>query len=209
MKKNRIWVAVLTLMVFTSCVKTEYHYVDDSLKDWFVDRDKANFQVCDQNGITQIFQINDTLVDMLPGAAYFLFVKTDDDLCENIHQDGRVSYYQGNAFSLSITNYYSTSTHFALYFYDVRFVVDVDQDTFTCKECQDERTYGQISPCSMEMLDSYEVNGVTYHDVMHFKVSDLDAISSRNTFPSELYYAKHYGPVEYELGGKVKCYRVV
>ena len=209
MKKNKLWMAVLLLLAFTSCVKTEYHYVDDSLKEWFVDRDKANFQVCDQNGITQNFRINDTLVDMIPGSSYFLFVKTDDDLCENIDQNGRVTYYQGNAFGLSITNYYSTSTYFALYFYDVKFVVDVDQGPFTCTECQDETGLGKMVPCSMELLDSYEVNGVTYQDVMHFRVSDLDAISSRNTFPSELYYAKHYGPVEYELGGKVKCYRVV
>lgn len=199
--------AILLLMAFTSCVKTEYHYVDDSLKDWFVDRDKADFQVRDQNDITQDFHINDTLVDMIPGGSYVMFVKTDDDLCENIDQSGEVTYYQGNAFGMSITNYYGTSVNFILFFYDVRFTIDVEDGRLSCSQCLDEKSFDGIVPCAMEMLDSHEVNGKTYHDVMHFKITDWDAVSSRNTFPSELYYAKHYGPVEYELGGKVKVYR--
>ncbi|MBO7083593.1 MAG: hypothetical protein J6W30_07095 [Bacteroidales bacterium] len=207
MKRNSIWMAVL-LMAFTSCVKTEYHYVDDSLKEWFVDRDKAVFQVGDQNGIEQDFRINDTLVDMVPACSYFMFVKTDDDLCENIHQDGRVTYYQGNAYSLSITNYYETSTHFSLYFYDVCFTLDVENGQFSCTEGVDDKSLGRVVPCSMEMLDSHEVNGVTYHDVMHFKITDWDVVSTRNTFPSELYFAKHYGPIEYELGGTVRIKRL-
>jgi hypothetical protein len=207
MKTNKIWTAVVLLMAFTSCVKTEYHYVDEPLKDWFVDRNKANFQVCDQNGITQDFHIGDTMVDMLPGAAYVLGFKTDDDLCENIDQDGRVTFYQGHTFGLSITNYYSKHTHFVLFFYDVRFAVEVDESPFSCSVCLDEKQLGREVHCTMEMLDYYEVDGVTYQDVMHFKITDFDALSSRNTFPSELYYAKHYGPVEYELAGKVRYHR--
>lgn len=207
MKKNKIWMAVMLMMAFTSCVKTEYHYVDDSLKEWFVDKDKAHFQVRDQNGITQNFHIDDTAVSMIPGWSYFLFVKTDDDLCENINQNGHVTFYQGNAFNLSVTNYYDESTHFALYFYDVRFVVDMDDGKFSCTECSDERQFGREVLCAMEKLDSYTVNGVTYQDVMHFRITDFDAISARNTFPSELFYAKHYGPIEYELGGKVRFLR--
>lgn len=200
--------AILLLMAFASCVKTEYHYVDDSLKDWFVDRDKADFQVRDQNDITQDFHINDTMVGMVPGWSTFLFVKTDEDFCENICQDGRVTYYLGHTFGLSITNYYETSTHFSLYFYDVCFTLDVEEGKFSCSECLDEKSLGGTVPCSLEMLDSYMVNGVTYHDVMHFKITDWDAISTRNTFPSELYYAKHYGPIEYELGGEVRIKRI-
>ena len=200
--------AVLLLMAFTSCVKTEYHYVDDSLKVWFVDRDKADFQVRDENGITQEFNIYDTVVDWVPGWSYFLFVKTDDDLCENIHQNGWATYYVGNAIGLSITNYYEKSTHFSLYFYDVCFTLDVEDGRFSCSECLDEKTPGGIVPCTMEMLDSHEVNGKVYHDVMHFRITDWNAVNSRNTFPSELYYAKHYGPIEYELGGTVRNKRL-
>ncbi|MBR6848464.1 MAG: hypothetical protein IKM74_10090 [Bacteroidales bacterium] len=54
--------------------------------------------------------------------------------------------------------------------------------------------------------ESFEFNGHVYHDVLHFRITDQDAIT-RNTFPTELYYAKHYGPVEYELGGEVRCLR--
>lgn len=197
----------VVLMALASCVKPEYHYVNDSLKDWFVDRDKAEFQVRDENGITQCFQVYDTVVNMIPAWSTFLFVETDSDFCEDIHQNGRVTYFVGDAFRLSITNYYETSTHFSLYFYDVCFTLDVADGQFSCSECLDEKSLGGIVPCTLEMLDSYEVNGVAYHDVMHFKITDWDAVSSRNTFPSELYYAKHYGPVEYELGGKVKVYR--
>ena len=208
MKRNSIWMAVMLLMAFTSCVKTEYHYVDDSLKVWFVDRDKADFQVRDENGITQSFHVYDTIVDMVPNWSTFLFVKTDDDLCENIYQNGRVTYYVGDAFRLSITNYYETSTHFSLYFYDVCFTLDVGEGQFSCSECLDEKILGRTLPCTLEMLDSHEVNGITYRDVMHFKITDWDAVTSRNTFPSELYYAKHYGPVEYELGGTVRIKRM-
>ena len=206
MKKNRIWMAVLLLTALTSCVKTEYHYVDDRFKEWFVDRDKARFQVCDQNGITQEFVFSATQSDMLPGSSYFLFVKTDDDLCESIYQNGTVSVYDGRGCILSMTNYYSNGTYFSLQFYDVRFVIDVDGAAFTCAKCADERFIERYYRCSMEMLDSYEIDGVTYRDVMHFRITDPEAVT-RNTFPTELYYAKHFGPIEYELGGKVRYYR--
>lgn len=207
MKKNKMWlIAAMLLLTMASCVKTEYHYVDDSLKAWFVDGDKANFMVVDQNDIAQQFVFQGTSVDMLPGSSYFMFVKTDEDLCENIYQNGRVSFYDGNACSLSVTNYYSLGHHFALYFYDVRFVVDVDGETFSCTQCSDEKYIERNYRCTMEMLPSHEVNGLVYDDVLHFRITDQDAVT-RNTFPTELYYAKHYGPVEYELGGKVRYLR--
>lgn len=202
MKKNKILTAVLLMMAFTSCVKTEYHYVDDSLKVWFVDHDKADFLVCDQNGIVQDFRIGEVTSDMLSGSASFL----TGDLYENMYQDGRVTYYDGHAFGLNVTNYGAAGVYFALYFYDVSFVLNIGEvDGWSCSNCYDDRL-GRSCRCSMEMLDTHEVDGVSYHDVIHFRINDLDAVS-RNTFPTELYYAKHYGPVEYELGGKVRCYR--
>ncbi len=206
MKKNKIWMAVVLLMALTSCVKPEYHYVDDRFKEWFVDQDKLAFHVQDQNGITQEFDFSAPQADMLEGASYFMFVKTDEDLCENIHQEGRVSFYEGRACNLSVTNYYSKNTHFALGFYDVQFDVNVDGEHFTCTTCGDERLIERQYCCSMEMLPSHEVNGHVYEDVMHFRITDLDAIT-RNTFPTELFYAKHYGPIEYELGGEVRFLR--
>ena len=198
--------AVLLLMALASCVKTEYHYVDDRLKEWFVDKDKLAFQVQDQNGITQEFDFSLPQVDMVEGAAYFMFFKTDEDLCENIYQNGRVSFYDGRGCNLSVTNYYDKNNHFALCFYDVSFDVNVDQEQFSCNNCYDDKYFSRSYHCSMEVLRSHEVNGVVYNDVLHFKVTDQDAVT-RNTFPTELYYAKHYGPIEYELGGKVRCYR--
>ena len=111
MKRNKIWMAVLLLMAFTSCVKTEFHYVDDSLKVWFVDHDKAEFLVRDESGITREFTVSDTTVAVIPGWSYFLFIKTDDDLCQSIFQNGWATYYEGNAFNLAVTNYYDQSTH--------------------------------------------------------------------------------------------------
>lgn len=207
MKRNKICIIVaMALLALTSCVKTECHYVDDSLKGWFVDRDKAVFQVCDQNGIYREFRFQDTTVSMIPGSSYFLFVKTDDDLCENINQNSRVSFYEGQACGLSITNYYGEQTQFSLRFYDVWFDLNVNPDGgLSCSECQDE-WLSRRCRCSMELLDSHEVDGVTYRDVIHLSVTDLDAVT-RNTFPTELYYAQHYGPIEYELGGNVRCLR--
>ena len=206
MKKNKIWMAVVLLMALTSCVKPEYHYVDDRFKEWFVDQDKLAFYVQDQNGITQEFDFSAPQAGMVEGASYFLFVKTDEDLCENIHQNGRVSFYEGRACYLGVTNYYSKNTHFALCFYDVQFDVSVDGEQFSCRNCYDDRYFNREYHCSMEVLRSHEVNGVTYDDVLHFRITDQDAIT-RNTFPTELYYAKHYGPIEYELGGDVRCWR--
>lgn len=208
MKRNKLWIAIaVVLFAMTSCVKTECHYVDDALKDWFVDRDKANFQVRDQNDICQDFMFQDTTIGMIPGSSYFLFVKTDEDFCENINQNGRVSFYEGQACDVSITNYYGKNTHFAMRFYDVCFDLNVgDNGGLSCSECQDERLNWGYR-CSMELLESHEVNGVTYRDVIHLRVADFDAVT-RNTFPTELYYAKHYGPIEYELGGIARCRRV-
>lgn len=206
MKKNKIWMAVVLLMALTSCVKPEYHYVDDSLKEWFVDKDKLAFHIQDQNGITQEFDFSAPQTDMVEGASYFMFVKTDEDLCENIHQEGRASFYEGRACYLGVTNYYGRNTHFALCFYDVQFDVNVDGEQFSCRSCYDDRYFNREYHCSMEVLRSHEVNGLVYNDVLHFRITDQDAIT-RNTFPTELYYAKHYGPVEYELGGEVRCLR--
>ena len=144
---------------------------------------------------------------MIPGSSFFLFVLTDNDLCENINQNSRVSFYDGQACGVSITNYYGNDTRFAMMFYDVCFVLNVGDDGgLSCSKCQDE-TMGKGYRCSMELLDSHDVNGVTYRDVIHLRVTDLDAVT-RNTFPTELYYAKHYGPIEYELGGIARCMRV-
>lgn len=207
MRKSSLIAVLFVMMAFTSCVKSEYHYVDDSLKEWFVDRDKADFQVRDQNGITQQFQVTDTVLDMVWGGSYFLFIQTDDDFCENIHQDGQVSFYHGRALNLSITNYYDTGYFFSLCFYDVVFPVDVENG-FTCTSAYDNKGYGRDIPCTLELLDSYEVNGKVYSDVMHFKITDWSVISTRNTLPSELYYAMHYGPIEYELGGEITIMRL-
>lgn len=198
--------AVVLLMAFTSCVKTEYHYVDDRFKEWFVDKDKLAFYVQDQNGITQEFDFSAPQADMVEGSSYFMFVKTDEDLCENIYQEGRVSFYDGRACYLGITNYYGKNNHFALCFYDVQFDVNVDGEAFSCRNCYDDKYFNREYRCSMEVLRSHEVNGVVYNDVLHFRITDQDAIT-RNTFPTELYYAKHYGPVEYELAGEVRCLR--
>lgn len=207
MKKNKILlIAAMLLLSMSSCVKPEYHYVDDRFKEWFVDQDKLAFEVQDQNGITQEFDFSAPQTDMVEGASYFMFVKTDEDLCENIHQEGRVSFYEGRACNLSVTNYYSKNTHFALGFYDVQFDVNVDGEQFTCQHCYDDKYFNREYRCSMEALPTYEVNGVVYNDVMHFRITDQDAIT-RNTFPTELYYAKHYGPIEYELGGEVRFLR--
>ena len=207
MKKNKIlFIAAMLLLSMSSCVKPEYHYVGDSFKEWFVDQDKLAFEVQDQNGITQEFDFSAPQTDMVEGASYFMFVKTDEDLCENIHQEGRVSFYEGRACNLSVTNYYSKNTHFALGFYDVQFDVNVDGEQFTCQHCYDDKYFNREYRCSMEALPTYEVNGVVYNDVMHFRITDQDAIT-RNTFPTELYYAKHYGPIEYELGGEVRFLR--
>ena len=208
MKRNKTWMAVLLLMAFTSCVKTEFHYVDDSLKVWFVDHDKAEFLVRDESGITREFTVSDTTVAVIPGWSYFLFIKTDDDLCQSIFQNGWATYYEGNAFDLVVTNYYDQSTHFSLCFYDVCFTVDVEDGQFSCTECRDEKSLLGTVPCTLEMLDTYEVNGKVYQGVMHFTITDWNAVNSRNTFPSELYYAKHYGPIEYELGGDVRIKRL-
>ena len=207
MKKNKILlIAAMLLLSMSSCVKTECHYVDDRFKEWFVDTDKLVFHVQDQNGITQEFDFSAPQSDMVEGNAYFLFVKTDEDLCENIHQDSRVSFYEGRACYLSVTNYYGRNTHFALGFYDVQFDVNVDGEQFTCQHCYDDKYFNREYRCSMEALPTYEVNGVVYNDVMHFRITDQDAIT-RKTFPTELYYAKHFGPIEYELGGEVRFLR--
>ena len=60
---------------------------------------------------------------------------------------------------------------------------------------------------SAEYLDFHTVNEVTYEGVMHLKLVDV-AYPRTNNFPTEIYYAKHYGLIQCTLDDKVTLFRL-
>ena len=207
--KNKILLLLFVLPLVTSCVKTKELNVPEDLKGWFVDEDKSQFTMVDENGISQEFRISSVGQSMLPGDSYFMFVHTDSYLNENLYQSGTISYFEGLALNLCVTEYLK-DTYFCLTLFDVAFTIPYSEGEFHTDSGNlfftDNTLNGSQSTFRVEFLDSHEVNGVVYHDVMHVMVTDFD-FYHRPYFPSEFYYAKHYGPIEYVLGGKVRAKR--
>lgn len=187
--KTKLLVAFAMLVSLASCVKTRYNYVDDNLKDWFVAPENCSFVISDDDTITQSFIISDTTSEFLLGESYFMGFQTSSSMNESIYQNGFTSFSASSIFGLCI-DAYSDVQVFCLLFYQTYFILHYIDNEFVLPESNEPE-------CSFEYLETYEVDGKTYDGVLHI-ISNEEKTDMYEA--KEVYYAKHYGPIKYELG---------
>lgn len=206
--KNKVLYFTMLLLLFASCTKQEQHFIIEDLKEWFVDNGNRDFEVCDENGIHQTFHFHDVEKSFVTGFYGLTFFEKEYPQNEENCQNGN-GFFEDSNCRLHFTAY-SEATHVFFEFYGAQFVFNYNdsgdiesEDGLKCSDGYDYLLYGY----TIERLDSYEVDGKTYRDVIHIKVVDPDCIT-RPTFPTEIYYAKHYGPIRYQLARQHWLHRV-
>ena len=205
--KSKVLYFTLLVALFASCRKPkEEILVSEDLKEWFVDSGNRHFEVCDENGIHQTFRFDGIENDFIENSSSLFGVTYEFTDHEQCGQKGS-GFFEDSQCQLHFTAY-SDATHVYFKFYDAHFSFNYNESsgiegTTKCSDGYGEALYGY----TIERLDSHEVDGVTYRDVIHIKVVDPDCIT-RPTFPTEIYYAKHYGPIRYQLARQLWLYRV-
>ena len=205
--KNKVLYFTILLLLFASCRKrTEEIFVSEDLKEWFVDSGNRHFEVCDENGIHQTFRFDGIESGFFENSSSLFGVPYEFTQHEESNQSG-IGFFEDSNCRLHFTAY-SEATHVFFEFYGAQFSFNYNESsgiegTMKCSDGYGDALYGY----TIERLDSYEVDGKTYRDVIHIKVVDPDCIT-RPTFPTEIYYAKHYGPIRYQLARQHWLYRV-
>ena len=156
--------------------------------------------------------------DIAPGAAIVTGIEQGIYVCEpevEYRKDTtlgvlreRIAQYSypdtGDGFGVYITagksNKPNIDESFAIIFNGCYFSFDGNGFRPVASEPRSEIEY------TAELLDAFEVNGVTYHDVLHIQQVESRALSSRG--PVELYYAKHYGMIQYTIPYGITYFRL-
>ena len=195
-----------------SCVKTKTYRVNDANRAWFADSTNLNFTMQDENGIMQSFRFATANSYTTETGTTVLFIPTDKGEHEHITQSGANSY--GSIMvstTISAYNLLEYSDEFRLYFNEAVYVLGIDGNLFYPDsdkryKCY-ESGYDNAMDYTAEYLDSYTVSEKTYQGVMHLKLKDVAYPQTKN-FPTEIYYAKHYGLIQCTLDDKVTLYRL-
>jgi len=196
--------------VMASCVKTKYYYVNDASRDWFADTTNLHFTMEDENGVKQSFRLDEADSYMTETGASILFIiPTDKGEHEHISQGGANS-YGSIRFSTTISAYklveHTDIDEFRLYFNEAIYAMGILGNQFYPDRCY-ELGNDNAMDYTAEYLDSYTVSEKSYEGVMHLKLYDV-AYPQTNNFPTEIYYAKHYGLIQCTLDDKVTLYRL-
>jgi len=212
--KNKHLVLIALAFLMASCVKTKTYRVNDANRDWFADTTNLNFTMRDENGVSQslMFGIADSY--MTETGTSILFIPTEKGEHEHISQSGANSYGTMRV-STTISAYklleYSNIDEFRLYFNEAVYVMGIDGNLFypdsDNKYMCYESGYDNVMDYMAEYLDSFTVSDKTYQGVMHIKLIDVAYPQTKN-FPTEIYYAKHYGLIQCTLDDKLTLYRL-
>ena len=199
------------VVAMTSCVKTKNYYVNDNNRVWFADTTNCRFTMQDNNGISYSFRIEPERQNMLENSTSILGVTTEKSMHEALYQSGFASYTASLRFSLAIEAYKHDDEHegtdlFMMYLGEASYRMRIDGDHFYPQGCY-ESNNGSEMEYMAEYLDSYTVNDCPYHGVMHLKLVDTAYPLSR-FFPTEIYYAKHYGLIQCTLDDELILYRM-
>ena len=200
--------------VMASCVKTKTYRVNGANRDWFADSTNCNFTMHDDNGVQQSFRFYLADSYMTETGTTILFIPTEKGEHEHISQNG-ANTYGSMRVSTTISAYklveYSDNDEFRLYFNEAVYVMGIDGNLFYPNSDKKyvcyESGYDNAMDYTAEYIDSYMVSGKTYQGVMHLKLIDV-AYPRTNNFPTEIYYAKHYGLIQCTLDDKLTLYRL-
>ena len=208
--KNRIIIMCALALVMASCVKTKVYQVNDASRDWFADTMNVRFTMMDENDIMQSLRFDAAESYMTETGTTVLFIPTDKGEHEHITQSGTNTYGTMRV-STTISAYKHDDEHegtdeFRMYFNEAIYAMRIDGNLFYPDKCY-ETDYNGGMEYTAEYLDSFEVSGKNYEGVMHLKLIDVGYPRTKN-FPTEIYYAKHYGLIQCTLDGEVSLYRM-
>ena len=195
--------------VMASCVKTKTYRVKDANRDWFADSTNCNFTMLDDNGIQQSFRFAPANSYTTETGTTILCIPTEKGEHEHIDQSGANSYGTMRV-STTISAYKLVENtdidEFKLYFNEAVYAMGILSNQFYPDKCY-ELGYDNMMDYTAEYLDSYTVSEKTYQGVMHLKLIDVAYPQTKN-FPTEIYYAKHYGLIQCTLDDKLTLYRL-
>lgn len=198
-------------LVMASCVKTKFYQVNDASREWFADTTNLRFTMMDDNGIMQSFRFDAARsYTTETGASILFIIPTDKGEHEHITQSGTNTYGTMRV-STTISAYKHDDEHegtdeFRMYFNEAIYAMRIDGNLFYPDKCY-ETDYDGGMDYSAEYLDSIEVGGKNYEGVMHLKLVDIGYPRTKN-FPTEIYYAKHFGLIQCTLDDEVSLYRM-
>ena len=197
-------------LVMASCVKTKVYQVNDASRDWFADTMNVRFTMMDENDIMQSLRFDAAESYMTETGTTVLFIPTDKGEHEHITQSGTNTYGTMRV-STTISAYKHDDEHegtdeFRMYFNEAIYAMRIDGNLFYPDKCY-ETDYDGGMDYSAEYLDSIEVGGKNYEGVMHLKLVDVGYPRTKN-FPTEIYYAKHFGLIQCTLDDEVSLYRM-
>ena len=201
-------------LFMASCVKTKNYRVNDASRDWFADTTNLNFTMQDENGISQSFLFGIADSYSTETGTTILFIPTEKGEHEHISQTGANS-YGTMRISTTISAYklmeYSDIDELRLYFNEAVYVMGIEGNLFypdsDNKYLCYESGYDNAMDYTAEYLDSFMVREKSYDGVMHLKLNDV-AYPRTKYFPTEIYYAKHFGLIQCTLDDKVTLYRL-
>jgi len=195
--------------VMGSCVKTKNYYVNDANRAWFADSTNCSFTMRDENGVMQSFRFDPAYSYTTETGTSILCIPTEKGEHEHIDQSGANSYGTMRV-STTISAYKLMENtdidEFKLYFNEAVYAMGILGNQFYPDKCY-ELGYDNVMDYTAEYLDSYTVSEKTYQGVMHLKLIDVAYPQTKN-FPTEIYYAKHYGLIQCTLDDKLTLYRL-
>ena len=197
-------------LVMVSCVKTKVYQVNDASRDWFADTMNVRFTMMDENDIMQSLRFDAAESYMTETGTTVLFIPTDKGEHEHITQSGTNTYGTIRV-STTISAYKHDDEHegtdeFRMYFNEAIYAMRIDGNLFYPDKCYETDYVGGMD-YSAEYLDAFEVNEKNYEGVMHLKLVDVGYPRTKN-FPTEIYYAKHFGLIQCTLDDEVSLYRM-
>ena len=197
-------------LVMASCVKTKVYQVNDASRDWFADTMNVRFTMMDENDIMQSLRFDAAESYMTETGTTVLFIPTDKGEHEHITQSGTNTYGTIRV-STTISAYKHDDEHegtdeFRMYFNEAIYAMRIDGNLFYPSKCY-ETDYNEGMDYTAEYLDSFEVSGKNYEGVMHIKLIDIGYPRTKN-FPTEIYYAKHYGLIQCTLDKELTLHRL-
>ena len=194
-----------------SCTKpTTFYYVQDSNREWFADTTNLKFTMRDDNGVSQSFLFADIDQYMSEQESYFMCIYVEGFEFEHIYQSGSSSFSTLNM-SVSLTADHledepEGTDDFRIDIGPAHYTMRIDGNKFYPRNCYEYSNDSEME-FTAEYLDEYCVYDVEYQGVMHLKLVDV-AYPWTTNFPTEIYYAKHYGLIQCTLDDKLTLYRL-
>ena len=207
--KSKLMIMYALALVMASCVKTKFYHVNDASRDWFADTTNLRFTMTDENGIMQSLRFDAAESYSTESGTTILLIPTDKGVHEHITQSGTNTYGTMRV-STTISAYKNDDEHegtdeFRMYFNEACYAGRIDGNLFYPDKCY-EADYDGGMDYTAEYLDSFEVGGKNYEGVMHLKLVDVGYPRTKY-FPTEIYYAKHYGLIRCTLDDEVRMER--